>query len=188
MGAADACRRRLCLGNRNRRRAGAGNGIGEIAKYTASAFLTPACIVLAIGGRLHGKLPPGQFSIAGVADHSITSAAAFDSGEHCLGGSAGDRHHPGIRASTPGGKAAGSAGASIVSSGVRIGYDGGRIAVMLARTWLSPSPFGCGSTVMFTRRLLRPRSFAGASSSNSSMRMDESTSSSCSCSCAWSCS
>ena len=39
------------------------------------------------------------------------------------------------------------------------------------RTWFSPSPFGCGSTVMLTRRLLRPRSFAGASSSNSSMRI-----------------
>ena len=75
-----------------------GNSIGEIAKYTASAFLTPACIVLAIGGWLHGKLPPGQFSIAGVADQSITSAAAFDAGEHCLGGPADDRHHPGIRA------------------------------------------------------------------------------------------
>ena len=75
-----------------------GNSIGEIAKYTTSAFLTPACIVLAIGGWLHGKLPPGQFSITGVADQSITSAAAFDSGEHCLAGPADDRHHPGIRA------------------------------------------------------------------------------------------
>lgn len=75
-----------------------GNSIGEIAKYTASAFLTPACIVLAIGGWLHGKLPPGQFSIAGVADQSITSAAAFNAGENCLGGPADDRHHPGIRA------------------------------------------------------------------------------------------
>ena len=75
-----------------------GNSIGEITKYTASAFLTPACIVLAIGGWLHGKLPPGQFSIAGVADQSITSAAAFESGEQCLAGPVDDRHHPGIRA------------------------------------------------------------------------------------------
>lgn len=74
-----------------------GHSAGDMAKYTASAFLTPACIVLAIGGWLHGKLPPGHFSIAGVVDESVTSAAAFEAGEHCLAGPAADRHHPGIR-------------------------------------------------------------------------------------------
>ena len=74
-----------------------GHSAGDMAKYTASAFLTPACIVLAIGGWLHGKLPPGHFSIAGIVDQSVTSAAAFEAGEHCLAGPAADRHHPGIR-------------------------------------------------------------------------------------------
>lgn len=74
-----------------------GNSAGEIAKYTAGAFVTPAFIVLATAGWWFGDLPPRNFSIAGVADQSVTSAAVFAAGEHCLAGPADDRHHQGIR-------------------------------------------------------------------------------------------
>lgn len=74
-----------------------GNSLGDIVKYTASGFITPAFLVLAIGGWWSGKLAPRDFSIAGVADQSVTSAAVFEAGEHCLVGAADDRHHPGIR-------------------------------------------------------------------------------------------
>jgi len=74
-----------------------GNSMGSIVKSAASAFVTAAFIVFATAGWWFGDLPPRNFSIAGVADQSVTSAAVFAAGEHCLAGPQDDRHHQGIR-------------------------------------------------------------------------------------------
>ena len=74
-----------------------GNSTGDIIKYTISGFITPALLVVAFCSWWFGDLPPREFKIVGVADQSVTSAADFAAGTHCLAGPAEDRHHQGIR-------------------------------------------------------------------------------------------
>lgn len=70
----------------------------DTATYTISALITPIMCGLFIGGWAMKHFPPREFPMPGVVDQSVTSAAGFAAGEHCLVGSADDRYHPSIRA------------------------------------------------------------------------------------------
>ena len=70
----------------------------DTATYTFSALITPIMCGLFIGGWSMKHFPPREFSMPGIVDQNVTSAAAFAAGEHCLVGSPDDRYHPAIRA------------------------------------------------------------------------------------------
>lgn len=70
----------------------------DTATYTLSALITPIMCGLFIGGWAMKHFPPRDFPMQGLVDQTVTSAAAFEAGEHCLVGPEGDRHHPTIRA------------------------------------------------------------------------------------------